>query len=162
MRLLVSGNRGDVSSDHVIEELDKIVKERGPVELLIHSGKPGEERSSAAWARQNRIPELIFLTSWRSEKGKAARKRNIRMLKHGKPDLVVAFTRAKEVQHMAKAAAASSIEVVKLPVNGSVAWFDMCDNALFLSDECRDWRQPRMRTGFHQWARATSGEPLDA
>jgi hypothetical protein len=80
--------------------------------LVIAGGAPGADTMAEEWARDRGIRTRIFRARW-SIYGRAAGPiRNARMLRKGRPDLVVAFPGGKGTAGMVALAREAGVEVV--------------------------------------------------
>ena len=61
------------------------------ISLVIHGDANGADRLAGAWAVLRRVPAQAFPARWLEEGQAAGPLRNQRMLREGKPDLVVGF-----------------------------------------------------------------------
>lgn len=101
MRVLVSGSREYEGWEFVKARLDELTV-RNTFDVVIHGGAAGVDKLAGIWARNNNIPEEIYLADWDTHGKKAGPIRNQQMLTDGKPDLVVAFPTvdSKGTKHM--------------------------------------------------------------
>lgn len=90
MRLLVCGSRSYSDYRTVDEILDGIHKAHN-VSVLIEGGALGADRFARMWARTRNIDVNTFEADWAHHGRSAGMQRNERMLREGKPELVVAF-----------------------------------------------------------------------
>jgi len=87
--LLVCGSRRWADIDAIFSAMD----EAKPA-CVIHGGAPGADRIAGEWAKARGVPCEVFPADWAI--GAAAGPiRNTRMLKEGRPDLVLAFALPK-------------------------------------------------------------------
>jgi len=91
MKLLVTGGRDFDDFDFLKENLDKLLKEHGPLECLIHGGAQGADFLAHKWAHLNNIEQKVYVADWKLYGRAAGIIRNKKMLEDGKPDLVAAF-----------------------------------------------------------------------
>jgi hypothetical protein len=90
MKLLVCGSRDYADYRTIDEVLDGLHRNR-PISQLIEGGALGADRFARYWANNNNIPVWTFDAEWERYKQAAGPIRNTRMLREGRPDLVVAF-----------------------------------------------------------------------
>lgn len=90
MRLLVCGDRRWENRAYLFGVLDGIHASQ-EVSVVIQGEAHGADVMAAAWARSHRIAVLPFTADWAQHGRAAGVIRNDAMLRHGKPELVVAF-----------------------------------------------------------------------
>lgn len=110
MNVLVCGGRDYADARALAEALDALHRETS-ITRLIHGAARGADALAAAWARSRGIPALAFPADWRRDGRAAGFVRNARMLREGRPDLVVAFPGGKGTAHMVKLARDAGIPV---------------------------------------------------
>lgn len=88
LRVLVCGDRKWFDRTFVFDTLDLI---RHRIDLLIEGGAPGADTWAHEWANQCLVSHLHLMAKWGAYGKAAGPIRNIRMLKEGKPNLVIAF-----------------------------------------------------------------------
>jgi YspA, cpYpsA-related SLOG family len=115
MRILVCGGRDYSNGRALNEALDAIHAER-PVTRLIHGAARGADSFAADWARSRGIPALRFPADWKKDGKAAGFIRNTKMLREGRPELVVAFPGGKGTAHMVKSARDAGIAVLEVAV----------------------------------------------
>lgn len=103
MRVLVSGSRECVNWEFVQARLNDLAV-RNKIDVIIHGGAAGVDNLAGVWARNNNIPEEIYMADWDTHGKKAGPIRNQKMLDESKPDVVVAFPSqdSKGTVHMMK------------------------------------------------------------
>jgi hypothetical protein len=117
IRLLVCGGRaygsGPGEADFLRAELDGIAAKQ-PILCLIHGGQTGADTLADLWAGEHLTPAFSFpvtMADW-AEHGRAAGpKRNARMIKEGRPDLVLAFPGNRGTRDMVRQARRAGIPV---------------------------------------------------
>ena len=77
---------------------------RGPVSLLIHGGARGADSLAGEWAEESGVPVKVYEADWKRLGKAAGFIRNATMLKHGKPDMVIAFPGGPGTDNMVKLA----------------------------------------------------------
>jgi hypothetical protein len=87
------------------------IRRRGHVTTLIEGGATGADSLAHAWAVTNEIPIETYAANWRTHGRSAGPLRNARMLRVGKPDLVVAFQGGSGTANMIQLAETAGIEV---------------------------------------------------
>jgi hypothetical protein len=117
MKVLVCGGRDFKGADQVHRVLDTI-HAKTPVALVIHGGQTGADTIADGWASQRgiqRLPFRVTVEEWRRLGPAAGPIRNRRMLKEGKPDLVVAFPGNRGTRDMVNQAKDARIQVMEVP-----------------------------------------------
>ena len=110
MRLLVCGGRDYHRIEVVYATLDEIYREH-EIELLIHGGASGADALAGSWALERDIPVREFLAEWSLWGGRAGNMRNSKMLREGKPHMVVAFPGGSGTRDMVRKARLEGIPV---------------------------------------------------
>jgi hypothetical protein len=110
MIVLVCGGRDYADARALAEALDALHREMA-ITHLIHGAARGADSLAAAWARSRGIPALAFPADWRKDGKAAGFVRNARMLRDGRPGLVVAFPGGKGTAHMVKLARDAGVPV---------------------------------------------------
>lgn len=82
------------------------------VECVIHGDAKGADRMAGEWAEMHCIPVTKFPASWNLHKRAAGPIRNEKMLKEGKPDLVIAFPGGNGTKHMVKISKEADVKVI--------------------------------------------------
>jgi len=106
MRVLVCGSRNYCEAgivDHVLSRLQ--------ISTLIHGGATGADTLAGEWATKRGIPTEVYPAEWRKYGNSAGPLRNARMLKEGKPDLVIAFPGGRGTRDMVKQAHGYEVSV---------------------------------------------------
>ena len=120
LRILVCGGRDYADARALGAALDA-VHTGDPVSDLIHGAARGADSLAAAWARSRGISTRPFPADWNRDGKAAGFLRNVRMLREGRPDLVVAFPGGKGTAHMinlARRAGVAVLEAAKLAAAG--------------------------------------------
>lgn len=89
MRVCVTGGRDYADRAHVYRILDAVHRKR-PITLLLEGGAAGADRLARDWAISRGVEFQTFEASW-DYGGRSGKMRNSRMLREGRPALVVAF-----------------------------------------------------------------------
>jgi hypothetical protein len=79
---------------------------------IIQGGSTGADSLARRWANLNRITSKTFKADWDTHGLKAGPIRNAKMLKEGKPDLVIAFPGGKGTNHMVSTAEKAGVPVL--------------------------------------------------
>jgi hypothetical protein len=116
-RVLVCGSRH--WSDY---EAIKAAIIRANPSLIIHGGATGADSLAGNAAQYLRIPVRVFPAAWLTYGKSAGFRRNCEMLRHGQPDLVLAFARgslaqSKGTSHMVAIARRAGIPIQLTELN---------------------------------------------
>jgi hypothetical protein len=130
MRVLVCGGRDFDDAARVRQVLDHYHAQR-PFSVVIHGAARGADSLAGQWARAWRIPELPFPADWldlktepvvtrRRQDGTpynalAGLSRNTRMLREGKPTLVIAFPGDDGTADMVRKSHMAKVPVLEIP-----------------------------------------------
>jgi hypothetical protein len=90
VRVCVTGGREYGDRAHVYRILDAVHRKR-PITLLLEGGACGADRLARDWAISRGVDFQTFEANWALYPGRAGNIRNSRMLREGRPALVVAF-----------------------------------------------------------------------
>lgn len=111
--VLVCGGRNYASALTVSDILGALnAKHR--FTLLIHGGASGADSLAHGWAEMHDVPVREFPADWATNGRAAGPIRNERMLREGKPDLVVAFPGGKGTAHMVSIARRAGVTVYEV------------------------------------------------
>lgn len=114
MRVLVCGGRDYRDADHVWNTLcDLDANER--IDCVIHGAATGADHEGMIWAQGNDRLHAPFAAEWERYGKKAGPLRNERMLRDGKPDLVVAFPGGRGTANMVAQAQLAGVRVLQVP-----------------------------------------------
>ena len=114
MRVLVCGGRDYRDSDHVWNTLcDLDASER--IDCVIHGAATGADHEGMIWAQGNDRKHAPFSAEWERYGKRAGPLRNERMLRDGKPDLVVAFPGGRGTADMVAQAQLAGVRVLQVP-----------------------------------------------
>ncbi len=113
MKVLVCGGREFSDADFIYAELDRL-NARYLFNTVIEGDARGVDQIAGGWARTRGIDLVEFPADWTNEGRHAALIRNERMLREGKPDLVVAFPGGRGTWHTCSLAEKLGIAVVKI------------------------------------------------
>lgn len=114
MRVLVCGSRAYAERAFCFRALDALHREHGFSELLA-GGATGADTLAVDWAKLRDVPFTEYPVTpddWRRLGRKAGPLRNARMLKEGRPALVVAFPGHGGTADMVRQARRASVPVV--------------------------------------------------
>ena len=113
MRVLVCGGRDLDDQWFVVNELDRLDVQRGPIDVVIHGCATGADTHAEIWASMHKRKVIGMRAEW-DRLGKAAGPiRNARMLRQH-PDLVVAFPGGRGTADMVAKARAAGVEVIEV------------------------------------------------
>lgn len=110
MRVLVCGGRDYRNHAYVFGVLDEM-HAATPITCIIQGGARGADLHAYLWARERQIPNEQYDADWESDGLAAGPIRNARMLRDGKPDLVVAFPGGRGTADMVRQARAAGVSV---------------------------------------------------
>ena len=116
MRVLVCGGRTYGDWETVRRELDHLHLStlwEGPITCVIHGGARGADSLAHRWAKERSIPIERYPADW-SRGLRGGPERNARMLREGRPDLVVAFPGNKGTADMVGRARAAGLQVIEV------------------------------------------------
>lgn len=125
IRVLVCGGRNYDNQVAVDRELDRLFEQHGGCMVVIHGDACGADACANAWAMAKRVTGASvtierFPAQWRGANGKgpldrsAGPLRNHRMLRQGKPQLVLAFPGGRGTADMVDRARAAGVPVVEV------------------------------------------------
>src|SRR5262245_55548663 len=98
LNVLVCGGREFNDAAFIHSELDRFHEQYG-FETVIEGDARGVDRIAGEWARARGINLVKFPADWKAEGRHAALIRNERMLREGKPDIVIAFPGGRGTSH---------------------------------------------------------------
>lgn len=115
---LICGGRdfrpnGQAHQTAIVRKLNALHEARR-FSLVIQGGARGADTFGRLWAYGAGIPTETYFANWDRDGRAAGPIRNRRMLKDGKPDLVIAFPGGVGTADMIKAALAAGVEVIEL------------------------------------------------
>ena len=112
MRVLACGGSKYDDWPFVVDVLDR-VHTRHPITLLIEGGASGADTLARRWAHMRGIEIATFTENRERYQQRAGAVRNARMLREGRPQLVVAFRGGHGTAHMVTIASAALVPVLK-------------------------------------------------
>lgn len=107
-KVLICGGRDYTDKENVFDILDVLHSEY-EFELVIQGGARGADHLASLWATARNVPQQAFIAEWSKYGRSAGMKRNTRMLREGKPNLVVAFPGGVGTQNMVTIAKSARI-----------------------------------------------------
>lgn len=114
MRVLICGGRDFADDRKFWLQMDALLEQYGPISCVIQGGAPGADYFAACWANEQKIELATYLADWRAHGRAAGPIRNGKMLKDGKPDLVVAFPGGRGTANMVSLAKVAGVRVVEV------------------------------------------------
>ena len=116
MKVLVCGGRDYVDDPPILkQELDALhASRRGPITLIIHGGASGADTLGGMWAKENKVPMLVFYADWKTHGKAAGPIRNQRMLQDGGIDLVIACPGGRGTDDMIRRATKIGLKAIML------------------------------------------------
>lgn len=109
MRAIVCGGRA--FADH---ELVWTTLKGFPLSCIIHGAARGADTLAQMYAIVRGIAHEAYPANWQGQGKAAGILRNMVMLKHGKPDMVIAFPGGAGTAHMVKIARIAKVPVVEV------------------------------------------------
>lgn len=113
MRVLVCGGR-HYNDYYQIERTLNGIHNKTFIKLLIQGGARGADMLAKSWAEWKKVPVKTYHAQWDEEGKGAGHIRNEKMLKEGKPDLVIAFPGGKGTANMVKIAKEAKVKVMMI------------------------------------------------
>lgn len=123
VRLAVFGGRAYREIEVLWDRLDQLHAQRGVAAVLLPGAEPGAARLARRWAEERGLPAIVYHPTGAEralgpDGARAAR--DERLLRDGRPGLVLALPGGDETGRAVAAATRAGVEVVSLPVNGAV------------------------------------------
>lgn len=112
MKVLICGGRDFTDKALLEQELDRLNKQHGPFTMVIEGEQRGADILARRWAEARGIEVDPYPANW-SYGPAAGPMRNERMLKQGKPDMVIAFPGGRGTGNMMGQAIVAGVKVVK-------------------------------------------------
>jgi hypothetical protein len=104
---------GDRDKDWLYAVLDSHDK-NSAIKAIITGMARGADMLAWEWAKDRRVHTDEFHADWQKHGKRAGPIRNLEMLRHGMPDLVIAFPGGKGTSHMVGAALVTGVPVIDL------------------------------------------------
>lgn len=114
MRVLVCGGRNFSDTNSLVTTLDTWHKQHGPITCIVHGMARGADQFADDWARKCGVQVARYPAEWHAKGAAAGPIRNSRMLKEGKPDVVIAFPGGRGTEDMVEKAKRAGVRVVKV------------------------------------------------
>ena len=119
LRVLVCGGRYYTDRDHIHNTLCALDASRGPITCVIHGAASGADTEAMIWVQMmaesgRDIKHAPFAAEWYKYGRSAGMRRNERMLREGKPNLVVAFPGGAGTKGMVSIAKTAGVEVIEV------------------------------------------------
>lgn len=116
MKWLICGGRKFCDANKFDLTLTEHILRTGIVpDSIISGGAYGADTLTKMWAKSKKIQFYEYRAQWGRYGKSAGILRNIEMLEHGKPDLVIAFPGGKGTDHMIKISIAADVETIIVP-----------------------------------------------
>lgn len=109
MRVLVCGGR-----DYTDKVRMSRILSRHHISHLIHGAARGADTLAAEWAISRNIPTSPYPADWDKYGKSAGYIRNSKMLKKGKPDLVIAFPGGKGTASMIRLTKSAKVHLIEI------------------------------------------------
>lgn len=116
-RILVCGGRRYANRAFVYSVLDRYRKEV-PIDCIIHGAAAGADTLAGEWALDRGVSVVTFPAAWEAHGRAAGAIRNGRMLREGRPDIVVAFPGGTGTADMVRRAIKGGVRVCDLRDSG--------------------------------------------
>jgi hypothetical protein len=117
MIVLVCGGRAYKDDEYFFKCLEELLTPR-PVARLIHGGATGADSLAGVFAKQKGWPVTVYYADWVKDGRAAGPRRNARMLKEGKPDLIIGFPTYgdanKGTRHMLEIGRKAGVKVIEV------------------------------------------------
>lgn len=84
------------------------------LEAIIQGGARGADQGAADWGKSEGVKVMEFKANWKKHGKAAGPIRNSKMIKEGKPDIVIAFEGGKGTQNMISQAEAEGIPIIRV------------------------------------------------
>lgn len=110
MKVLVCGGRAFTGRDWLFQTLDEL-HAKTPIEKIISGGARGADTIAEEWARSRGVDCERYPANWSLHGRSAGARRNVDMLRRGKPDMVIAFPGGRGTDHMVRIARAAGVFV---------------------------------------------------
>lgn len=111
MRVLVCGGR-DFDDFAFLDRILTAVHEKRPITTVIEGGARGADSMGRKWAEKRGIAVSTFPADWELHGRRAGPVRNLKMLREGRPDLVVAFPGGRGTAHMMRSSVEAGVRVL--------------------------------------------------
>jgi hypothetical protein len=117
--VLVCGGREFTEAAFVYATLDRLHAQH-QISLVIEGDARGADRLGGEWADSRGIAHVKYPADWEGLGRAAGPIRNERMLREGRPDLVVAFPGGRGTAHMVKIARDAGVQVIEINPKESI------------------------------------------
>ena len=114
MRVLVCGGRNFADHRKFSIRMDAVNEQYGPLQCVIEGGASGADRMAWRWATKHFLPIETYSADWKNHGRAAGPIRNERMLREGRPDLVIAFPGGRGTANMVSLARAAGVRVIEV------------------------------------------------
>lgn len=113
MRVLVCGGR-NFDDRAFLDRILIAVHAKRPITTVIEGGAAGADRMARAWAERRGIEVVTFRADWELYGKRAGSVRNLKMLREGRPDLVVAFPGGRGTAHMVRSTREAGVRTLDI------------------------------------------------
>lgn len=114
-RLLVCGGRDYANKAYLFAILNNYSDQAGGFSVVIHGAARGADSLAGEWASYCGIPIEEYPADWTKDGRAAGPIRNARMIREGKPDLVIAFPGGRGTADMVRQSRLARIPVLIIP-----------------------------------------------
>ena len=131
MRVLVCGGRDFSAADAFnwleVNAKDELAHATGcfsglTIEAVIHGGARGADEGARMWGESEHVKVLRFDADWRKHGKAAGPIRNARMLRDGKPDIVIALPGGRGTADMVRQAEGEGLPVIRVDTPSHQTW----------------------------------------
>lgn len=112
MRVLVTGGRDFSDRNFLFKAMDFVHAKR-QISTVIEGGAAGADSMSRSWAKSRDIETATYEADWELYRGRAGLVRNCKMLRDGRPRLVIAFAGGRGTAHMVRIAKEAGVGVLE-------------------------------------------------
>ena len=113
VRVLVCGGRNYTDKDALFLALDRLHAEYR-FTCLIHGAAHGADDLADRWATSREVCIERYAANWKTYGRAAGPVRNQRMLKEGRPELVIAFQGGRGTENMIRQATKAGVKVTRI------------------------------------------------
>ena len=85
-----------------------------PTDVIIHGGAQGADYLAGVWASVHGVPVEVYPAEWDKYGKSAGYIRNAKMLKEGRPHIVIAFPGGKGTKMMVELAKKAGVQIINL------------------------------------------------
>lgn len=114
-RVLVCGGRDFNDRAYLFAVLDHYITQTGGFECVIQGAARGADTLAGEWADERGVRGLPFPADWEANGRAAGPIRNARMLREGRPSVVVAFPGGRGTDDMIQRSERAGVPVIRVP-----------------------------------------------